>query len=258
VPPASPEFGLAHSAYRAFRPAYPASLYDRLLAELVPPHALAVDLGAGTGLVTAALASRFERVIAVEPDSAMAAHIHEVAPSAELQAVQAERAELEPRSVNLICCVNALYWMDAPQVLAKVGGWLRPGGVFAAWRYLFPNMAPAITRVFATEMTERWGQYRDVRVAEGDITRSWVEAEPSLELIVAEPVTNVIAMTAAEMVGFAASTSFGAAYLRTLTPEAAVAYLDELTAQLTRICDGAAADVDFELTLVVARARTVR
>lgn len=253
--PSAPQFGLAHAAYHAFRPPYPASLYEKIIAELAPPHALAVDLGAGTGLVSVELARRFDRVIAVEPDTAMAEHLREVAPMVELQAVAAERAELPERGVDLFCCANALYWMDAPAVLAKVGRWLRPGGVFAAWRYMFPNMPRPLADLFAEELATRWARHRDVRVTTTGVTRQWVEAEPSLECIVGESVPNVVPMTPAQMVGFSASTSFGAAYLRTLEPAEANRYLADLEARITAIAGPTLTDVDFELTLVLARAQ---
>ena len=255
--PSSPEFGLAHAVYRAFRPAYPTGLYDRILRELAPPHGLAVDLGAGTGLVTAVLTERFDRVVAVEPDTAMAAHLHEVAPRAELQSVPAERAELPERGVDLICCVNALYWMDGPAVLARVGRWLRPDGLFAAWRYLFPTMPRAVGQVFEREIAERWGPHQDVRVTATGITRRWVDAEPGLECVADEAVENLISMTPAQMLGFAASTSFAAAYLRTLAPADADRYLAELEAELAQICGGEPVDVDFELKLVLARPASI-
>ena len=189
----------------------------------------------------------------------MAAHLHETAPTARVQIVAAEAAELPSAGVDLITCANALYWMDAPTVLARVGEWLRPGGLFAAWRYPFPRLPGPVAEVFAVEIAERWAAHRDVRVTQTGITQAWVEAEPSLERIVAERFPNPIPMTAAQMLGFAASTSFAAAYLRSLVARegeaASERYLAELGARLEAATGGEAMVLDFDLSLVLGRAR---
>ncbi len=58
----SDHFTAVAGQYAAFRPSYPDELFD-WLASIAPQRKLAWDCGAGSGQATAALASRFERVL---------------------------------------------------------------------------------------------------------------------------------------------------------------------------------------------------
>src|SRR5262249_17481483 len=59
--------------YARFRPTYPAALYD-WLATLPAERRLAVDVGTGNGQAAIELATRFERVIGVDPSEAQLAN----------------------------------------------------------------------------------------------------------------------------------------------------------------------------------------
>jgi SAM-dependent methyltransferase len=65
-------FGLAAEEYDLVRPGYPAPLVDAVLAHCGGPDATALEVGAGTGKATRAFAARGLRILAVEPDPAMA------------------------------------------------------------------------------------------------------------------------------------------------------------------------------------------
>ena len=65
-------FGLAAEEYDLVRPGYPAALVDAVLEHCGGTGVSAVEAGAGTGKATRAFAARGLRIVAVEPDPAMA------------------------------------------------------------------------------------------------------------------------------------------------------------------------------------------
>ncbi|MFV8749871.1 class I SAM-dependent methyltransferase [Nannocystaceae bacterium ST9] len=249
------QFGLSHHAYRRFRPNYPEPIYARVLAELGSRRELAVDLGAGTGLVSAALGRHFARVVAVEPDPGMAAHLHETAPQAEIQSVVAEQAELEPGSVDLVTCANAFHWMAGPQVAGAIAGWLREGGLFAGWRYPMPAMPEAVAELVRRAVLIPSAPFLDPAVLDMRGMQRCFAERPEFELVVDEIVANPIAMDLDALIGFLRSVSFVAAFLRSLGDDAAERHLDELGAGLRERLGEGELVVDFALTFMVARRR---
>ncbi len=249
------QFGLAHTAYRQYRPHYPDQLYTRVLDLLGSPRELAVDLGAGTGLVSAVLGHHFARVVAIEPDSDMAAHLHETAPAAEVRAIVAERAEFEPGSVDLVTCANAFHWMAGPQVAGLVASWLREGGLFAGWRYPMPAMPKLVEELVQREILVHAVAFADPAVLDMRGMQRCFAERPEFEILVDEVVGNPVVMTVASLVGFLRSVSFISAYLRSLSADEAEQTLTDLHTSVGLTIGGAELDVDFALHLVVARRR---
>jgi SAM-dependent methyltransferase len=116
--------------------------YDRLRAG--PPEAavdwlvpagcqVAVDLGAGTGLLTRALARKVPQVVAVEPDLRMAAVLRARSTGAQFAGVRVaqgwgEAVPLPDASADGAFASSAWHWLDperAPREIARV---LRDGG----------------------------------------------------------------------------------------------------------------------------------
>jgi trans-aconitate 2-methyltransferase len=105
-----------------------------LLARI--PHVAAttvVDLGAGTGHLSALLARRFTgaNVIGVDGDEAMTARARAEHP--DLTWVSADLARWEPDGpVDVIYSNAALHWLDDhARLFARLRSWLTPGGVVA-------------------------------------------------------------------------------------------------------------------------------
>ena len=118
-------FGPTAAAYARSRPSYPEAAVDRLL----PAGARRVlDLGAGTGKLTAALVARGLDVVAVDPAGPMLAELRRACPSAEALEGRAEAIPLADDSVDAIVVGQAWHWFDGPRAAAEIARVLRPGG----------------------------------------------------------------------------------------------------------------------------------
>jgi SAM-dependent methyltransferase len=90
-----------------------------------------VDLGAGTGILTGALARLGADVVAVEPDPEMLAELRRQLP--EVPAVEgcAEALPLPDQSADAVLCGQSMHWFDMDRALPEIARVLTPGGVFA-------------------------------------------------------------------------------------------------------------------------------
>ena len=110
---------------------------DQLICLSSPkPTDTCVDLGAGTGFVTTALAPLVSSVLAVDISASMSASLAERAARDGLRNVSAEvcdlrELQLAPASVDLVVSSYALHHLpDAEKraLVARAARWLRPGG----------------------------------------------------------------------------------------------------------------------------------
>ena len=137
-------FGNAAREYELGRPEWPEELIDRVVGALeLGADATVLDLGAGTGKLTRALAPRFVRVLAVEPDGAMRAVLQEVVPGAEALAGNAAAIPVESESVDAVFTAEAFHWFASDETVAEIARVLRPGGGFAIfWNIGFGETEP--------------------------------------------------------------------------------------------------------------------
>lgn len=126
-------FGAQAAAYDLHRPDYPSSAVEWALrpvsAEQTPR---VLDLGAGTGKLTAVIAATGASVTAVEPDDAMRAELVRGLPSVRALSGTAERIPLPDASVDAVLVGQAYHWFDQERALPEISRVLRPGGVLAA------------------------------------------------------------------------------------------------------------------------------
>jgi SAM-dependent methyltransferase len=120
-------FARSADAYERGRPGYPAGAIHHLVGRL-PPHAVVLDLAAGTGKLTRPLLEAGLRVIAVEPVAEMRAALPREARALD---GTAEAIPLEDGAVDAVTVAQAFHWFDADAALSEIGRVLRPGGWLA-------------------------------------------------------------------------------------------------------------------------------
>jgi len=126
-------FGSEAARYDQARPSYPAAALDLVLAGRVAGAEQGarrlLDIGAGTGKLTALLLDRGAEVVAVEPDPQMLAVLAGRLPQVRALPGRAEDIPLPDGSVDAIVAGQAFHWFARPEVDGEFARVLRPGGV---------------------------------------------------------------------------------------------------------------------------------
>jgi len=119
------------AAYAEHRPDYPADAVRWCLAPAARDTGSlrVLDLGAGTGKLTALLVELGARVTAVEPDPAMLGELRRGLPSVSALSGSAEEIPLPGASVDAVLCGQAMHWFDMSRALPEIARVLVPGGV---------------------------------------------------------------------------------------------------------------------------------
>lgn len=117
-----------HAAiYARSRPSY----HPAVIAHLVDRYGrtgTVVELGAGTGILTAELVAAGVAVVAVEPVAAMRAELRASVPGAEVVDGTAEAAPVAGGSADAVVAAQAFHWFDPARALDEIHRVLRPGG----------------------------------------------------------------------------------------------------------------------------------
>jgi SAM-dependent methyltransferase len=131
-PTAAGGFGRGADDYEAARPDYPDAVFSLLAAQLgLGAGSDVLDLGAGTGKLTAGLVACGARVIAVEPVAAMRAKLTAAYPQVDAREGTAEALPLDDAAVDLVTVGQAFHWFDPLPALTEIHRVLRPGGGLA-------------------------------------------------------------------------------------------------------------------------------
>jgi SAM-dependent methyltransferase len=116
--------GLA-DVYDRYRPRYP-SLAIAAILEGLAPQPTAIDIGAGTGISTRALAEAGAHAIAIEPNDEMRAFA--VASGLDARSGSATATGLADRCADLVTSFQAFHWFASAEALAEFRRLLRPAG----------------------------------------------------------------------------------------------------------------------------------
>src|SRR5271169_318415 len=110
-------FGAIAENYDRLRPTASAEAIDWLLPER---RQVVVDLAAGTGLLTRAMAGKAGHVIAVEPDERMRAVLAARSPDVEALAGRGEDIPLPDAIADVVLVSSAWHWLDPAVAVPEI------------------------------------------------------------------------------------------------------------------------------------------
>jgi SAM-dependent methyltransferase len=145
-------FGEVAEEYDRIRPGYPAALFDDVLSYAATGTSPALEVGAGTGKATVALAQRGVTIDAIEPDEAMARLLaHRVADHCNVAVRVCSFEDFVPqRPYGLLFCAQAWHWTDPAVRWRRAAEALVPGGALALfWNHDCPVDADVATALGA-------------------------------------------------------------------------------------------------------------
>lgn len=190
VPPGfADHFSRDSASYAAFRPRYPAALFE-WLARLAPRRCLVWDVATGSGQAAAMLTGHFERVVASDASVAQLRARSRV-PGVHYLADRGEQSAVATGCAELVTVAQAYHWLDHARFHAEVDRVLAPGGGFAAWCYgaasIGPGLDEALARFYDGTVGAYWpgGRvhvergYRDLEIPidEAEAPRFSIDAE---------------------------------------------------------------------------------
>lgn len=128
-------FGRVAELYHRVRPPYPDAVIEELVSfSGLEPGGRVLDVGAGTGKATVALAERGLEVLALEPDPAMAELARRN--TAAYPRVTVTPGDFEsfhpPAPFDALVCAQAWHWIDPVRRYQLAAAALLPGGALAA------------------------------------------------------------------------------------------------------------------------------
>jgi SAM-dependent methyltransferase len=170
-------FGAAAAAYAEHRPDYAEAAVRWALSPVRSREPLRVlDLGAGTGKLTATLIGLGAEVTAVEPDPAMRAELRRSLGSVQALAGSAEDIPLPDASVDAVLAGQAMHWFDLDRAIPEIARVLTAGGVLAGlwnvdddqvgWVATLAQISKGRANVTLRRWRDRIGQARQERLAE--------------------------------------------------------------------------------------------
>jgi len=147
------QFDRVAEAYDRHRPAYPDELVDAASrAAGLRPGDPVLEVGCGTGKLTAALVHRGLDVVALDPGPSMIEYARHAIPPGEAEFVEArfEDAELPSEGFAAVFSAAAFHWIDPEVSWAKAAAMLRPRGSLVLMGYC--GASEKLTRAHEAEL----------------------------------------------------------------------------------------------------------
>ena len=191
-------FSSRSTGYAAFRPTYPAALFEWLGA-IAPDRDLVWDCATGSGQAAAGLAAVFRRVIATDASEAQIANAKPL-PNVEYRVARAESSGLPDQVADLITVAQALHWIDRPSFYAEARRVGRPGAILAVWMYHLARVDPAINQLLERFFSDKVGAYWPGERSIVEQRYQTIEFPP--EEIAAPPFEMELAWTVGQMLGY--------------------------------------------------------
>ncbi len=249
--------------YDRFRPGYPEELFETIHRRLgLPERPLVVDLGAGTGRASLAMAELGWRVTAVEPGKPMLDVLRGAASNAGvvISTVQAsaEATGLDPASADLVTAAQAFHWFDSDPAMTEMARILKPGGgVALCWNVRDPGRSAFLAeyeRLLESHAASAHDTGRYEAVGRGETARAFEAHAAAFEEPELVHLRQDVPMTGEQFTGMV----FTASYVRAgMSPETQERFRLELAALLGRHRhhDGRPFAVPYRIDLWIAQRR---
>lgn len=142
--------GVNWSNYLAYRPQYPASFFNRIYNyhshKTTTAWSVAHDVGAGCGIISSSLASRFDSVIVSDPNDGYVTLARKILveelslPNSKFRFLQegAEASSVKAGTVDLVAVCECIQWTDTDAAIKEFGRELKAGGTLAITYYTIP------------------------------------------------------------------------------------------------------------------------
>jgi ubiquinone/menaquinone biosynthesis C-methylase UbiE len=152
-------FSSQSKSYAAFRPTYPAELYQFIFRH-TRNFETAWDCATGNGQVARDLSTRFKKVFATDISQQQLDEAFTAA-NIEYSLTKAERTVFPDTSFDLITVGQALHWFNTDQFYTEVNRVGKTNSTIAVFGYSILTVSEEIDKAFNTFYFDRVGKYWD-------------------------------------------------------------------------------------------------